>query len=148
VEFSKAWRPQDFGRHGLKTQDVESIRSRYATSADDVLARVLSKGGYAIARAPGANVLEVQTEIVDLYVNAPDDDWDAFVRTFVRTVGDMRLLVTLRDAATGTVLFRGIDFKRGDDTGRLEWASNVYNRTEAEQTLHEWARQLQRLLDQ
>jgi hypothetical protein len=147
VAFSKSWRPQDFGHHGLKASEVERIRSRYATIADEVLTRVLSKGGYAIARAPAADVLEVQAEIVDLYVNAPDDDWDVFVRTYVRNIGDMRLLVTLRDSASGTVLFRGSDFKRGDETGRLEWANSVYNRSEAEHTLGQWARQLTRWMD-
>jgi hypothetical protein len=147
VAFSKSWRPQDFGRHGLKAADVERIRSNYATIADEVLARVLSKDGYAIAHAPGADVLEVQAEIVDLYVNAPDDDWDAFVRTYVRNIGDMRLLVTLRDSASGAVLFRGSDFKRGDETGRLQWANSVYNRSEAEHTLGQWARQLKQWMD-
>jgi hypothetical protein len=147
VAFSKSWRPQDFGRHGLMASEVERIRSRYATIADEVLTRVLSKDGYAIAHAPGADVLEVQAEIVDLYVNAPDDDWDVFVRTYVRNVGDMRLLVTLRDSASGAVLFRGSDFKRGDETGRLEWASSVYNRSEAEHTLGQWARQLKRWME-
>jgi hypothetical protein len=144
VAFSKAWRPQDFGGHGLKADDVQRIRSTYATIADEVLSRELSQGGYTIARAPGADVLEVQAEIVDLYVNAPDDDWDVFVRTYVRNIGDMRLLVTLRDSATGTVLFRGSDFKRGDETGRLEWANSVYTRSEAEHMLGQWARQLKR----
>jgi hypothetical protein len=144
VAFSKDWRPQDFGNHGLKAAEVERIRSRYATVADEVLTRVFSKGGYAIARDPGANVLEVETEIVDLYVNAPDDDSDVFVRTYVRNAGDMRLLVTLRDSASGAVLFRASDFERGDETGRLEWASSVYNRSEAEHTLSQWARKLKR----
>jgi hypothetical protein len=147
VAFSRSWRPQDFGRHGLKASDVERIRSSYAAIAEEVLTRVLSKDGYAIARAPAAGVLEVQAEIVDLYVNAPDDDWDVFVRTYVRNIGDMRLLVTLRDSTSGTVLFRGSDFRRGDETGRMEWANNVYNRSEAEQTLGQWARQLKRWMD-
>ncbi|MEO8316488.1 MAG: DUF3313 family protein [Pseudomonadota bacterium] len=146
VAFSKNWRPRDYGSFGLKPQDVERIRSIYANIADESFADVLSQGGYLIANAPGENVLEVQLEVVDLYVNAPDFDSDVFVRTYVRDFGNMRLLITLRDSASGTTLFRSDDFKRGDETGRLEWANSVYNRWEAQRSLTDWARQLKRLL--
>jgi hypothetical protein len=145
VEFSKNWRPREYGPYGLRPVEVERIRSRHVELANDALERVLSKGGLDIATAPGANVLEVQAEIVDLYVNAPDDD-DVFVRAYVRNVGEMRLLLTLRDSVTGAVLFRGNDFRRGEETGRFEWASTVYNRSEAQRAYTDWARQLERLL--
>jgi hypothetical protein len=146
VSFSKSWRPREYGPFGLRPQDVERIRARHAEIADAMLARGLSKGGRSIATAPGAKVLEIQTQIVDLYVNAPDDE-DVFTRSYVRNAGEMRLLVTLRDSLTGEVLFHGSDFKRGDETGRLQWANSVYNRVEIERTLGEWARQLRGLLD-
>lgn len=146
VSFSKNWRPREYGPFGLRSQDVERIRARHAEIADAMLARGLSKGRRSIATAPGAKVLEVQTQIVDLYVNAPDDE-DVFTRSYVRNAGEMRLLVTLRDSVTGEVLFHGSDFKRGDETGRLQWANSVYNRVEIERTLGEWARQLRVLLD-
>jgi hypothetical protein len=147
VSFSKFWRPRDYGPYGLKPRDVERVRAMYAKAADDVFARVLSKGGYTLATAPGENVLEIQTEVVDLYVNAPNDSLDVLVRTFVRNAGDMRLLITLRDSTTQAVLFHSSDFKRGDETGPLQWASSVYNRSEAERAFTSWARQLERLLD-
>lgn len=146
ITFSKAWRARDFGAYGLKTRDVERIRSFYAGLADESFARVLSQGGYRIANAPGENVLEIQLEIVDLYVNAPDFDSDVFARTYVRNFGDMRLQMTLRDSMSGTTLFRSSDLKRGDETGRLEWANSVYNRSEAQRAFTDWARQLQRVL--
>jgi hypothetical protein len=126
---------------------VERIRSTYAKAADQAFARVLSKGGRSLVNTPGENVLEVQLEVLDLYVNGPEVTSDTLVRTYVRSAGDMRLLVTLRDSASGAVLFRGSDFRRGYESGRLEWASSVYNRMEAEHAFTGWARQVRTLLD-
>jgi hypothetical protein len=148
VEFSKHWRPRDYGSFGLKPDEVERIRSTYATAADEAFARVLSKDGYRVVTAPGKDVLEVQVEVLDLHVNGPEVSSDVLSRTYVRSFGNMRLLLTLRDSVTGAVLFRGSDFSRGDETGRLEWANNVYNRVEAERAFTSWARQLKGLLAQ
>lgn len=146
VEFSKAWRPSDYGTYGLRDKDVERIRSRIAKIADESFAKVLSQDGYRIADAAAGNVLEVQIEVVDLYINAPDIDSDVFSRNYVRSFGDLRLLVTLRDSISGTTLFRSSDLMRGDETGRLEWANAVYNHSEAQRLLGAGARQLKRFL--
>jgi hypothetical protein len=146
VAFSKDWRARDYGPYGLKARDVERIRTTHAEIAHDAFARILSQGGYRVVDAPGTGVLEVQVEVADLYVNAPPDDSDVFARTYVRSFGDMRLLITLRDSVSGTTLFQGSDRKRGDETGRLEWASSVYNRHEAQRALTEGARQLKKVL--
>jgi hypothetical protein len=147
VAFSRHWRPRDYGSFGLKPAEVERIRASYAEAAEHAFARVLTKRGLSVATAPGENVLEVQAEILDLYVNGPEITSDVLVRTYVRSAADMRLRLTLRDSASGTVLFRGTDFKRGQETGRLEWANSVYNRMEAEQAFSGWARQLSELLE-
>ncbi|MEO6080029.1 MAG: DUF3313 family protein [Steroidobacteraceae bacterium] len=146
VAFSKNWKPRDYGAFGMKSEEVERIRSDLAKTASDTFARVLSKRGYTIAAAPGPNVLEVQMEIVDLYVNGPDSD-GSFNRTYVRSAGEMRLLVTLRDSVTGSTLYRTSDFERGDETGPLQWATRVFNRVEAERTFAGWALQLVKALD-
>lgn len=147
VTFNKNWNARSYGSFGLKKEEVEHIRAEMAAIAEATFARVLSEGGYAIATAPGDNVLEVQADIVDLYVNAPDVRSDAMNRTYVRSAGDMGLQVTLRDSRSGATLLRTSDFKRGFETGRLEWANSVYNRMEAERSLSGWARQLKQSLD-
>ena len=42
---------------------------------------------------------------------------------------------------------RARDKRRGTETGRLEWANSLYNRTEAERALRTWAVQLRNSLD-
>jgi hypothetical protein len=148
VAFSKNWNPRDYGgTFGLKSEQVEKMRSSLGKLANDTFAKELAKGGYAVATAPGENVLDVEAQIVDLKVNGPDVDSSMNVKTYVFSAGEMRLLVTLRDSITGTTLYRASDFKRGPDRGRLEITSDVWNRVEAELALTGWARQLKAALD-
>jgi len=142
VTFSSNWRPRDYGSSGLRPDDVERLRTLYAKVARDTFVRVLSDAGYRMATEPASHVLELRAEITDLHVNGPDAGSDALVRTYVRSAADMRLQLTLLDASSGAVLFRASDFRRGRETGQLQWATSVYNRVEAEQTFAVWARQL------
>jgi len=148
VAFAKHWDPRDYGgTFGLKSAQVEKIRSSLGKLANDTFAKELARGGYAVATAPGENVLDVEAQIVDLVVNAPESNSSTNSRTYVLSAGEMRLLVTLRDSITGTTLYRASDMKRGPETGRLEYASEVWNRAEAQLALSGWARQLKTALD-
>ncbi|MGC4027360.1 MAG: DUF3313 family protein [Steroidobacteraceae bacterium] len=148
VEFSKSWDPRDYGGPGgLKPQEVDKLRNDLAKLADDTFRRVLEKGGYGVVAKPDAGVLEVEPHIVDLYINAPDVVTADIRHNYVLSMGEMRLNATLRDAVTGTVLYRTSDRKRDPETGRLEWANNVWNQAEAARMLAGWATQLKRALD-
>lgn len=148
VAFSKHWDPRDYGgTFGLSAAEVEKQRTDLAKLADETFRRVLTRGGYAVVDKPDAGVLEVQPHIVDLYINAPDVPGAEVRRSYVLSVGEMRLNATLQDAVTGTVLYRTSDRKRGPESGRLEWANSVWNAAEAERMLSGWARQLKDALD-
>jgi hypothetical protein len=69
VAFSKSWNPRYYGAFGLKSDEVEHLRTELSKIASSTFTRVLAKGGYSIASAPGENVLEVQADIVDLVIN-------------------------------------------------------------------------------
>jgi hypothetical protein len=147
VAFSKHWNPRDYGVFGLKSDEVERLRSELSKLASETFARVLSKGGYAIATAPGENVLEVQAEIVDLVINGIEPRSANIVHVYVTSAGEMRILATLRDSVTGTTLYRVSDLQRAHEYERLEWANSVFNRVESQRTLEAWARQLKSALD-
>ncbi|HMA11458.1 MAG TPA: DUF3313 family protein, partial [Steroidobacteraceae bacterium] len=132
---------------GLKSDEVEHLRTELSKIASDTFTRVLSKGGYTIATAPGENTLEVQADIIDLVINGVEPRSSSIVHVYVTNAGQMRLLLTLRDSVTGTTLYRASDFKRGQEYDRLEWANSVFNRAEAERALEGWARQLKSALD-
>lgn len=147
VAFSKNWNPRDYGAYGLKSDEVERIRSELSKLAGETFARVLSKGGYAIATAPGENVLDVQAEIVDLIIHGIEPRSANVVHVYVKSAGEMRILVNLRDSVTGTTLYRASDLQRAQEYDQLEWANSVFNRAEAERVLATWARQLKSALD-
>jgi hypothetical protein len=149
VGFSKTWDPRDYGDTptGLRTKDVEKIRTDLAKLAEESFSDTLARGGYMIATQPGPGVLEVEADIVDLFINAPDAQNSALTRTYVMSVGEMRLNAELRDSVTGTLLYRVSDRKRGSEDGRLEWANSVWNQAELARMLDGWARQLKQGLD-
>jgi hypothetical protein len=147
VAFAEHWDPRKYGRFGLRSEEVEKIRSTLGKLAGSVFAREMQRGGYTVAATAGENVLDVEVQIVDLYVNGPDTRAASDVRYYVLSAGDMRVLVTLRDSITGTALYRASDFKRGQETGRLEYADEIWNRVEAERALSGWARQVKHALD-
>jgi hypothetical protein len=147
VAFNKSWNPHDYGMVGLKSDEVEHLRTELSKLASSVFSRVLAKGGYALATAPGENVLVVQADIVDLVVNGVEPRNAGNIHVYVTSAGEMRLLLSLRDSVTGTTLYRSSDFKRGQEYDRLEWANSVFNRAEAERALDGWARQLKSALD-
>jgi Protein of unknown function (DUF3313) len=147
VAFAEHWDPRKYGRFGLASAEVEKIRSSLAQLAGATFSREMQRGGYTVATAAGENVLDVEVQIVDLYVNGPDTRTASDVRYYVLSAGEMRVLVTLRDSITGTALYRASDFQRGQETGRLEYANEIWNRVEAERALNGWARQVKRALD-
>jgi hypothetical protein len=147
VAFNKSWNPRDYGVFGLKSDEVEHLRTELSKIASATFGRVLSKGGYSLATAPGENVLEVQADIVDLVINGVEPRNADNVHVYVTSAGEMRLLLTLRDSVTGISLYRSSDFKRGQEYDRLEWANSVFNRAEAEHALEGWAHQLKAALD-
>jgi hypothetical protein len=147
VAFNKNWNPRDDGPLSLKSEEVTRIRGELSQLAGETFARVLSKGGYTIATTPGENVLDVQAEIVDLIMNGIEPRGAANVHVYVKSAGEMRILVNLRDSVTGTLLYRASDFQRAQEYQQFEWANRAFNHTEAQKVIEIWARQLKSALD-
>jgi len=147
VSFSRSWDPHDYGAFGLRAEDVDRMRSDLAALVHDTFAKVLGEGGYQVVQAAGEGVLQVEPDIVNLYVNAPDPLEPGRSRTYVLNTGEMTLALELRDSVTGTLLARARDRRRGTEYPWLTIANRVVNRAEAERALSGWARQLRSNLD-
>jgi hypothetical protein len=149
VAFSKNWDPRDYGRFGLKPDEVQKIRTDLGALANETFAKVLTEGGYPEATQPDAGVLRITAYIVDLYVNAPGAAslGASPSRTYVVNAGKMTLVMELRDAVTGTLLARAYDVKEGSENGRLQYSNSVLNRGEAEWAIRGWANRLKKGLD-
>jgi Protein of unknown function (DUF3313) len=147
VASSKSWDPRDYGAMGLSAADVDRMRRELAALTAETFAEVLAAGGYTVVQAPGEGVLEVQSNIVNLYINAPDTLEAGRSRIYFLNTGQMTLSLALRDSVTGTLLAEARDRKRGTEYPWLTIANSVVNRAEAERALKGWAKQLRGNLD-
>jgi hypothetical protein len=148
VSFDKNWDPKG-GRIGFESADPARIRKDVAEIARDVFRDELEKrGGYQLVTEPGADVLRVKPQIVDLYINAPDTEGPGITRTYVVETGEMTLVADLVDSATNTLIAHVRDRERDNGfTGRFQIANRVTNNAEARRIIGEWARQLRKALD-
>ena len=150
VAFDKNWNPRDYGKWGLKADQVQKIRTDLGALANETFAKVLTDGGYPSVAQADTGVLRVTAYIVDLFVNAPDTSMQnsSPSRSYVINAGHMTLVMELRDAVTGTLLARALDARNGSETtGRLQWSTSVSNRAEAQSILQSWATRLKKGLD-
>jgi hypothetical protein len=147
VSFSKSWRPDSAGQR-VTTEDRQKIKGTLAKILRDRLAKALtSSGRYTLVDTAGDDVLRIKADIRDLYINAPDVMSAGISRTYTLSAGNMRLVAELRDAPTGALIARVIDYKSDPDSMRLQWTTSVSNVAAAERAADDWARILLRQLD-
>jgi hypothetical protein len=147
VSFSKNWKPDPAGGP-ITAAEKQTIRTGLARIFRDELRKQLGgPGGYSLVDAPDADVLRIRAEIRDLYVNAPDVPRAAAKRTYAVSVGEMRLVAELRDAPTGSLIARVIDYKKDPDAPWLHLTTRVDNAAAARRAVADWAKILRRELD-
>jgi hypothetical protein len=147
VSFSKSWKPDPAGGP-VTTAEKQTIRDGLARIFRDELQKQLGgPGGYPLVNTADADVLRIRAEIRDLYINAPDVPRAASKRTYAVSVGEMRLVAELRDASTGSLIARIIDYKKDPDAPWLHLTTRVNNAAAARRTVADWAKILRRRLD-
>ncbi len=148
VAFRKDFDPKKPGSQmRLNASELEKIRSDVGRIVSDAFTKELAKGSYPAVAASGADVLQVQVDIVDLYVNAPDTMSAGRSRSYTMSAGEMTLVMELADSATGQVLARVYDRREARDVGQLTWTNSVTNQAEAANVASSWARILRARLD-
>jgi hypothetical protein len=147
VSFSKNWKPDPAGGP-ITAAEKQTIRTGLARIFRDELQKQLGgPGGYPLVNSADADVLRVRVEIRDLYINAPDVPRAAAKRTYAVSVGEMRLVAELRDAPTGSLIARVIDYKKDPEAPWLHLTTRVDNAAAARRAVADWARILRRELD-
>jgi Protein of unknown function (DUF3313) len=147
VSFSKNWKPDPAGGP-ITAAEKQTIRDGLARIFRDELQKQLGgPGGYPLVHTADADVLRIRAEIRDLYINAPDVPRAASKRTYAVSVGEMRLVAELRDASTGSLIARVIDYKKDPDAPWLHLTTRVDNAAAARRAVADWAKILRRRLD-
>ena len=76
----------------------------------DTFARTFASGGFEVVAEPAPGVLQISAHVVDLVLTARlDPEQDVTLEEFVRTFGDVTVLLDVRDAESGDALLRTLD---------------------------------------
>jgi len=110
VAFKRNWDQRnpdvsDTTRQKMQTDFSKSFR-------DELIEELVERGGYTLAEDVGPDVLRIDASIVDLDFVPPDTSSSPGMQTYVRSAGSMKLVVELRDAASGVLIGRIIDYEK------------------------------------
>ncbi len=155
VAFRKNWlRDQNSNRMDLSNRvtknDVERIKSQLGELCTSTFTEALQQPPpYKLVESftEGEQVLVLVPAIINLDIAAPDTMSPGISRSYTTRSGEMTLLLELKDATTGDVLYRIVDRQKDFDDMRLQWTNSVTNRADAQRMLRRWASELRESLD-
>jgi hypothetical protein len=127
-------------------EDARKILEEARSGFSEVFEAEFREAGYAIATAPGPDVLRLSPSIVDLYVNAPDVPTAGRVDVYTVEAGEARLILEARDSESNAVVGVAIDRRKARSdpgvgwVGRMQWTTKVSNRSDFAALFRTWAR--------
>jgi hypothetical protein len=144
VSFKRNWR---MNHSGVRTNDMERIKSALSDEFREVFAEELEDGGYPVVTDAAEHVLLIRPAIIDLDVAAPDTNSAGRSNSFTASPGAMTLVIELYDSVSNEILARAIDRKRARNAGSIRWTTPGTNRVAARKILRNWANLLVSRLD-
>ncbi len=145
VSFRRNWR---MNHPGVRTRDMERIKSALSNEFRNVFTGALEKGGYPVVTGAADHVLLIRPAIIDLDVAAPQSSSGGRSDSFTTSPGTMTLVVELYDSVSNEILARATDRKRARNVGNLRWTTSGTNRDAARKILRRWANLLVSRLDE
>ena len=142
--FRKNWQ-RDYNKvhfdleNRIRDEDAQEILAEAKEGLDEAFARVFQDSGYQVVTAPGPDVLRLKPYLADLDVHAPDLKISARNRTFAEEAGSARLVLEVRDSASGALLAGGVDKRDIGDLSFLERRTSVSNRGDFSRAFRRWA---------
>lgn len=147
VSFRRDWDPRPGGQ-AVSASEKQAIRDGLARELREAFTEELERSGhYQVVAAPATDVLRIQADVRDLYINAPDVPRAADIHTYTVSVGEMTLVAEIRDAPSGDLIARIVDHRRDPDSPWLELTTRVENVAAAQRAAARWARILREQLD-
>lgn len=128
IEFRKGWRRT---HREVTADDVEKIRGDFArafrTELDEELVK---RGGFAVASDPAPDVIRIDAAVTELDLSAPTAGNTPSGRTYTRDAGSMKITLELRDAASGALIGRIIDYEHAREFLEPQLVNQISNREE------------------
>jgi len=145
VSLRRDWK-QSGGMDRLRAsdEDVARIRARMSELVHEEFEKDMQAAGIAQAQAPGADVLEVELSVTDLYAAAPEIPGQLSPRseTWALSAGSMTLQGELRDSVSGETLARFYDHDTAREYSGPRRIEFGYNEIEARRLARRWAQAL------
>ena len=147
VSFSKSWNPVPAGTR-VTAAEKQTIKEGLAKILREELTKELARSGrYSLVEAADEDVLRIKAEIRDLKINAPDLPRAGRSQTYALSAGEMRLVAELRDAPTGALIARIVDYKKDPQSAWMKLTTRVDNIAAARRAAADWAQILRGQLD-
>jgi len=145
VSFRRNWR---MNHPGVRTRDMERIKSALSEEFRKVFTEELANGGYPVITETDDHVLLIRPAIIDLDVAAPQTNSGGRSDSFTASPGVMTLVIELYDSVSNEILARAIDRRRARNVGNIQWTTSGTNREAARKILSRWADLLVSRLDE
>jgi hypothetical protein len=113
VAFKKDWQ-RDINQqkpYKVTAADMQRIRSELAAMFKEILVEALLASDFDLVTQQAEDVLIVRPAILDLNITSPDTARATTTRGLSRSAGDMFLYLELRDAITGDILVKALDYQ-------------------------------------
>jgi hypothetical protein len=144
VSFKRNWK---MSHSGVRTRDMERIKSALSDEFRTVFTTELENGGYPVVTQADDHVLLIRPAIIDLDVAAPQTNSGGRSDSFTASPGVMTLVIELYDSVSNEILARAIDRRRARNVGNIQWTTRGTNRDAARKILRRWANLLVSRLD-
>jgi hypothetical protein len=147
VSFSTSSNPEPGGA-ALTVAEEQTIKRGLAKILRQELAKELVRTGqYSLVSAADEDVLRVKAEIRDLDISIPVLPRVEASRAYSLSVSEIRLVAELRDAPTGALIARVVDFKKDPQSAWMKLARPVDNIAATRRAAAHWAQILRGQLD-
>jgi hypothetical protein len=144
VAFRNNWlRDVNRGRSARRVSqaDADRILASVSTNLTDVFASEFARAGFEVVKKPGPDVLHLNVDIINLFVNAPDTGSGARTQSFTANAGEATVVLEARDSQTNALLARAVDRRQTPtNIGSATQATRVSNTAEFRRLAQGWAR--------
>ena len=140
VAFIKNWK-RDITinkPYSISNEDMQAIKTSLSQLFGEVFSAELESAGFALTAEQAEGVLIVRPAIYDLNISSPETRTGR-TRNLTESAGEMTLYLELRDALTGDILVKALDYQFDRSNVTTFMQDSTRNEKAARRILIKWA---------